>query len=84
MKYALYGLLLAICIVGCKKTIEKAQEDAVIDAITSGFWLITKYQKGSADMTNSLAAISFNSKKTIRLTPLKTMYWKFLVIGKPM
>lgn len=63
MKYALYGLLLAICIVGCKKTIEKAQEDAVVDAITSGYWLITKYQKGSADMTNSFDGYKFQFKE---------------------
>lgn len=71
MKLALYGLLIVTFIAGCKKTIEKAKEAAAIDAITSGYWLIKKYQKGSTDITTSFSGYKFQFKENHTVDALK-------------
>lgn len=71
MKRALYGLLMVSCIAGCKKSIEKAQESAAIDAITSGYWIVTKYQKGSTEITNSFSEYKFQFKENHTVDALK-------------
>jgi hypothetical protein len=71
MKVALYGLLIVFCIAGCKKTIEKAQEAAAIDAITSGYWIVTKYQKGSTDISNSFSSYKFQFKENYTVDAIR-------------
>lgn len=48
---------------GCKKQIEKAQTNAVIEAMTKGQWKITSFKKGSADITNDFANYMFQFKE---------------------
>jgi len=44
---------------GCKKAIEAAKEQAVIDAITDGTWYISKFTEGGTDITSTFAGWEF-------------------------
>lgn len=71
MKSALYGLLLLICLGGCEKAIENAQEEAALDVITSGYWKVTKYTKGTTDVTSNFSLYKFQFKKNNTVDALK-------------
>jgi hypothetical protein len=43
----------------CKKAIEAAQEQAVVNAITDGVWYISKFTEGGTDITTSFAGWEF-------------------------
>jgi hypothetical protein len=63
------SLLLIVCILAssCKKAAEKLQEDAVLQAMTQGKWLVTKYLKGAEDITDQFNSYSFQfySNRTV-------------------
>lgn len=71
MKSTLYGLLLLVSLGSCEKAIERAQEDAVIDAITSGYWKATKYTKGTTDVSSNFSSYKFQFKKNNTVDALK-------------
>ena len=52
---------------GCKKLIEKKAEDAIINAMTSGQWVITSFSQNSTDITSSFTGYKFQyySNKTV-------------------
>lgn len=52
---------------GCKKTIEKIKENAVIDAMTDGQWIITKFVKNGTTITSDFDGykFQFHSNKTV-------------------
>ncbi len=55
--YLFIGLFLAFS--SCKKAIEKAQEDAVIKVMINGQWKVTKYLKGTSDVTTDFISYKF-------------------------
>ena len=67
MKTFLPLLLILISFTGCKKTIEKLQEDAIIKAMTDGQWKITSFTLNGADITSSFSTYKFQyySNKTV-------------------
>src|SRR5688572_25936205 len=71
MKSTLCGLLLLVSLGSCKKTIERAKEDAVIEAITSGYWKVTKYTKGTTDVSSNFSSYKFQFKKNNTVDALK-------------
>ncbi|HYH15601.1 MAG TPA: hypothetical protein VD794_10285 [Flavisolibacter sp.] len=71
MKNTLCGLLLLVSLGSCEKAIERAKEDALIDAITTGYWKVTKYTKGTTDLTGSFNSYKFQFKKTNSVDALK-------------
>ncbi len=44
---------------GCKKQIRKAQENLVLDVMTSGTWVVTLMQEGSTNTTTSFNGYEF-------------------------
>ena len=60
-------LLILIFFTGCKKTIEKLQEDAIIKAMTDGQWKITSFTLNGTDLTSSFSTYKFQyySNKTV-------------------
>lgn len=60
-------LILLIITSGCKKSVEKLQEDAVLQAMTNGKWLVTKYLNGTTDITEQFSTYSFqfHSNRTV-------------------
>jgi hypothetical protein len=55
----------------CKKVIEKAQENAVIDAITAGHWTVSKYVKGATELTSEFDTYKFQFKKNNTVDAVK-------------
>jgi len=53
---------------GCKKTIEKIKENAVISAMTDGQWVITSFVKNGTTITSDFAGYKFQffSNKTVQ------------------
>ena len=52
---------------GCKKTIDKIKENAVISAMTDGQWVIKKFIRNGTNITPDFAAykFQFHSNKTV-------------------
>ncbi len=78
-------LLLALSLsslLSCKKTVENAQRDAVVDIMVSGQWTVTKYMKGDSTVTPQFTPYKFQfhdngSVDAIRNGTLeKTGTWK--------
>jgi hypothetical protein len=51
------GFLLLFC--GCKKTVEKIAENAILNAMTDGQWIVTSFKQNGTDITNSFSAYKF-------------------------
>jgi hypothetical protein len=56
-----------LLLTGCKKTIEKIKENAVIDAMTEGQWVVTKFVKNGTTITSDFTGYKFQfySNKTV-------------------
>jgi len=76
MRNTLLGLFILFICGSCKKTIEKAQENAVLDAVTSGYWTVTKYIKGSSDVTGDFTGYKFQFKKNNTVDALRNQVFE--------
>jgi hypothetical protein len=67
MKKILTAILLLTAISGCKKTVENAVQDAIIQAMTNGQWVITSFTQNGNDITSSFSGYKFQyySNKTV-------------------
>lgn len=72
MKYFSLLFCSLMIVTSCKKTIEKAAEDAVVKIMVTGQWKITKYTQGSADITGEFAAYSFQFKENKTVDAIKS------------
>lgn len=66
-KAVLVIFLFATPFAGCKKTIEKIQEDIIIKAMTDGQWVITNFKLNGTDITSDFSDYKFKyySNKTV-------------------
>ncbi len=71
MKNILAFILIVIAFTGCKKTIENAQEDALIQIMTNGQWTVTSYKKGSDDVTADFSGYKFQFKSNRTVDAIK-------------
>lgn len=60
-------LLFFLIAVGCKKTVDKIKENAVISAMTDGQWIITSFKKDGAVITSDFTGYKFqyHSNRTV-------------------
>ena len=67
MKNITACIFLCLLLTGCKKTIENAQEDIIIKAMTDGQWVITSFTHNGVNITSDFAAYKFQyySNKTV-------------------
>jgi hypothetical protein len=67
MKKVLSLLLLIIILAGCKKIIEKKQNQMIIDAITNGRWKVSDYVKTNDNLTANFNGyeFQFHSNETV-------------------
>ena len=67
MKKLILLFIIAISVGGCKKAIEKAQENLVIQAMTDGQWAITNFVHNGNNITTDFSAYKFKyySNKTV-------------------
>ncbi|MBA2745472.1 MAG: hypothetical protein H0U44_04525, partial [Flavisolibacter sp.] len=67
-------LILLLSVLGlfsCKKQIEKAQTDIVIEAMTSGQWKMVNYKDGAVDRTADFNSYSFQFKEDFTVDAIK-------------
>lgn len=67
MKKVIIALSLVLVLGGCKKTIDKLKENAVISAMTDGQWVITNFVNNGAVITSDFSTYKFQfySNKTV-------------------
>lgn len=67
MKKIIPVFLILVLFSGCKKSIEKAVQDAVIQAMTNGQWVITNFTQNGTDITSTFSGYKFQyfSNKTV-------------------
>jgi hypothetical protein len=67
MKKLVFGISLLFLLPGCKKMVEKIQQDAVIKAMTDGQWKVTSFTHNGNNITSSFSTYKFQyySDKTV-------------------
>jgi hypothetical protein len=67
MKKVLALGFLLMAFTGCKKSIEKIQQDLVIKAMTDGQWVITSFTENGSNISSSFSGYKFQyySNKTV-------------------
>jgi hypothetical protein len=67
MKKILALFILVMAISGCKKIFEQIAQDAIIQAMTSGQWVITSFTRNGTNVTSSFTGYKFQyySNKTV-------------------
>jgi len=67
MKKVIIALSLAFLLAGCKKSIEKIKENAVISAMTDGQWVITNFVNNGNVITSDFSTYKFQyySNRTV-------------------
>lgn len=73
-------LLFVSTIAGCKKQIEQAKADAVVDAMVANKWIVLQYMEGSSNVTAEFDGydFQFNKDNTVvgaNTTTSKTGTW---------
>lgn len=82
MKKLLPAFLFIILLSGCKKAIENKQEQMVLDAVTTGAWKVTNYQKGTESYTTRFDNYSFKFQPNHTVDAIRnsiteaTGYWE--------
>ncbi len=71
MKKILAFILIVFAFTGCKKTIQNAQEDALIQIMTNGQWSVTSYKKGVDDITADFFSYKFQFKSNRTVDAIK-------------
>jgi hypothetical protein len=66
MKIA-FVIVFTFLLTGCKKTVENAQQDLVVLAMTDGQWVVTSFTKNGTNITADFASYKFKyySNKTV-------------------
>lgn len=59
MKKVLPFLLVATLFINCKKEVVKAAEDLVVQIMTNGQWIVSKYTLGSNNVTSNFTGYKF-------------------------
>lgn len=67
MKRLIMACSLLLLLAGCKKAIEKAQDDLVIQAMTDGQWVVSSFTLNSANITADFSPYKFKyySNRTV-------------------
>jgi hypothetical protein len=59
MRLLLSVLVCLLVFSGCKKAVEKAKENALMDLITNGQWKVSRYTKGTVNVTSNFIDYKF-------------------------
>lgn len=72
MKRVIIAFCLVIVATGCKKTIDKLKENAVINAMTDGQWVITKFVNNGTVITSDFTAYKFQYYSNYTVDAIKS------------
>lgn len=70
MRFLLYVCLVFFAAAGCKKKVESVKEDLLVKLIVEGQWAVTKYTRGSADVTAEFSPYSFQFNRNFTVDAL--------------
>jgi hypothetical protein len=84
MKQSLLVLIFAVTLASCTKTVEKTKEDAVIQIMVSGQWVVTKYTIGASTVTPDFAGYKFQFYENRTVDAIKNGSCKRAEPGKAM
>lgn len=59
MKQPILFILCFLVLPGCKKTIQKQEENAIVKAMTDGQWVVTNFTSDSSDITSDFTGYTF-------------------------
>lgn len=59
MKPRFLTILVLFILLGCKKAVEKQQENAIMQAMTDGQWVITNFTTNGTDITADFSGYKF-------------------------
>lgn len=62
MRFLICLMLLAFLATGCRKKVEVTQENLLVKLIADGQWTVTKYTKGSVDVSADFSPYRFQFK----------------------
>ena len=67
MKNVIVLFFIAISFVSCKKVIESVQENLIVKAMTDGQWRVTRFVRGSTEVTADFSPykFQFHSNNTV-------------------
>ncbi|MFN2457411.1 MAG: hypothetical protein ABR502_04345 [Chitinophagaceae bacterium] len=72
MSKAFVLILMVLMTISCKKAIEEIQKDLVVEAMTSGQWVVTNYVKGTSNITSDFSGYAFVFKENKTVDAIKT------------
>lgn len=65
------AIFLLCLVAGCKKTIDRIKENAVISAMTEGQWVITIFEKNGSVITTEFSGYKFQYHKNYTVDAIK-------------
>lgn len=75
MQFSMKPLLIIlslICLAGCKKTIEKKAENAIMKAMTDGQWVITSFISDGSNITTDFSTYRFQYFSNYTVNAIKS------------
>ncbi len=71
MKKVLLALSLLVLLAGCKKAVEKAKQDALVQVMIDGQWKITNFKLNNVTITDDFEGYSFKYYETLTVDAIK-------------
>ena len=71
MNRLLIAVIFSLSLTSCDKLIEKAAEDAIVDAMVNGQWVVTKYTRAGADITTDFNGYRFQFHRNETIDAIK-------------
>jgi hypothetical protein len=71
MKKSVFILAAIFFLTGCKKTIQQAAQDAILDAMTNGQWVITNFTTNGTNITSDFSAYKFQYYRNYTVDAIK-------------
>lgn len=65
-------IVLLPLLAGCKKAVEQAQTNMLVQAMTTGQWKVSVYTKGTTDLSGGFSGYSFQFKENNTVDAIKS------------
>jgi len=71
MKLAISIFITSLFLFSCKKTVENAAENAILNAMTDGQWVVTSFITNGVDITSDFTGYKFQYKRDYTVDAIK-------------
>ena len=69
----LIAVIFTLSLTSCDKLIEKAAEDAIVDAMVNGKWIVTKYTRAGSNITTDFDGYKFQFHRNETIDAIKNL-----------